>query len=77
MSSELRKTRRKTAVKVEDEIFTLQTELNNIEKISNTLDFDGLKKLEIDQLISLRNDVQSIQYRIRRFNERINNLASN
>ena len=61
-TSNIDKLRKELARIIEDEIFTINTELSNLQTNIPQIRFKELKKLDIDSLKRLRRNIQKLQY---------------
>jgi len=60
-TSNARKLKRERAATIEDEFFTVQTELNNMSTDLGELKFESLKQNDLQTLNHIRRDVQSLK----------------
>ncbi len=68
--------RRKNAKFAEDELFTLQTELDNMSFSVEKTDFKKIKILEYQPLMYFRQRIQNVIYSVKELNKEIKKLNS-
>lgn len=74
--SNARDLRKKFAHIVEDEIFTIQNEIDNTQKIIATVDFKMLRSLSYDRLKNIRGELQLIKIIVDRINKQLGSIGN-
>lgn len=73
--SNARDLRKKVAKEVEAEIFSIQTQLNNMQLSLESMDYKQLKQLSYSNLRSIRSELQNLEYKIKNTNRAIKNIS--
>lgn len=74
--SNQKKLRKKVAQKVEDEIFTINTDVERLQGIIKQLSFKDLHKLSYDRLKSIREGMNSVIHKLKDINNNIDNVTN-
>lgn len=68
--------RKKLASKIEDELFTINTEIENLKSLEISAEnLKKLKRLNYDDLVRLRGNIQSISHTVDRAKRTLNNIS--
>jgi hypothetical protein len=76
MNSNAKIQRKQKAATIADELFTVQTEIDNLQLKLNSLDVSKLKTLSLNELTYFRNKIQRVQILVRDLNSSIKNIEA-
>lgn len=76
MNSNAKIQRKQKAATINDELFTVQTEIDNLQLKLNSLDVSKLKTLSLNELTYFRNKIQRVQILVRDLNSSIKNIEA-
>jgi hypothetical protein len=76
MNSNAKIQRKQKAATIADELFTIQTEIDNVQLKLNSINKDKLKTLSLTELSHFRDKLQRVQIYIRDLNSSIKKIES-